>query len=121
MARILVVEDEPAVRKLVANMLEFYGHCVCEAEHGQAALDIMDEEDVDLVLSDLRMPVMDGGVLLSVLRARGDHMPFVLMSGHHPALDQCPVVTADDFVAKPFSLKVLRSVIERALTGQAVA
>ena len=82
---------------------------------------MLNEAEVDLVLSDLRMPVMDGGVLLSVLRARGDHMPFVLMSGHRPAMDQFPVVTADDFVAKPFTLRGLRAVIERALAEQAMA
>ena len=69
--RILVVDDERAIRFSLAELLESDGHEVREAEHAPAALAALDEAPADLVLSDLTMPAMDGLALLEEVRADG--------------------------------------------------
>jgi CheY-like chemotaxis protein len=68
--RILVVDDERAIRFSLAELLEAEGHEVREAEHAPAALAMLEDDPADLVLSDLSMPAMDGMQLLEEVRAR---------------------------------------------------
>jgi DNA-binding NtrC family response regulator len=79
---ILVVDDEPAIRFSLAELLESDGHAVRQAEHAPAAMALLEEEGADLVLSDLSMPAMDGMALLEEVRARHPASLFVLMTAH---------------------------------------
>jgi PAS domain S-box-containing protein len=86
---ILLVEDDATVRRGVAEILATFNYRVVQAAHGRAALDLLEGEtppDVDLVLSDLIMPVMGGEDLLRALRARSADLPVLMLSGH--ALDK---------------------------------
>lgn len=121
MARILVVEDDATVRNLVMRLLTVSGHQAYEAENGSVALDVIEDVEIDLILSDLCMPVMDGVHLLSSLRAQGDQTPFVAMSGQSWDASRFATFSVDDFIAKPFMLKDLVDVLDRTLAGKATA
>jgi len=80
-ATILLVEDEPVLREIIAAWFERFAGRVLTAANGPEALDILAANSPDLVVSDVRMPVMDGVTLLKKLRARGDQPPVILISG----------------------------------------
>ena len=116
---VLLVEDEIAVRNTARRVLERHGYHVLEARHGADALMLWDERDgtIDVVLTDLRMPEMGGGELLTQLRARRPTLPAVLMSGYVQAplpadrVPGPPVRTLD----KPFTPEQLLQAVRRAL------
>jgi hypothetical protein len=85
--RILIVDDEPAIRFSLAELLESEGHQVTVAEHAPAALAAPDGQAADLVISDLSMPAMDGMQLLEEVRARHPHT-FFGRSGRSPLGDR---------------------------------
>ena len=100
--RILVADDEILVRQLVRAALEGPALAVDEAADGVAALGLFDEGAYDLVISDMRMPRLDGLGLLAAVRRRSPEQPFMLISA---AFDRPPqprdgVV----FMGKPFEL-----------------
>jgi len=90
---ILVVEDNEIMRTALVEMLEFLNYRVQEAANGHEALAILEEKlgAIDLVLSDLVMPEMGGQYLLQAMRARGLHLPFVVLSGHPLTNEMQPI------------------------------
>src|SRR5918998_2547141 len=108
---VLVVEDEPAIREVVADLLKDEGYTVRQASDGLQAIDEMEVDDVDLVLSDVRMPRLDGPSLARRLRGRGHAVPVVLMSAVEVEVD-LPGVR---FLPKPFDRDHLLHVIGSAL------
>lgn len=104
MAHILVVDDDANIRGIVGRFLERH-YDVSFAENGQQALEELKVSDFDLVISDMRMPVMDGDILLEQMRHQGLEMPFLAMSGH--VLAEGVSLMADGFIAKPFMLSEL--------------
>ncbi|MFN8590370.1 MAG: response regulator [Thermomicrobiales bacterium] len=111
LATVLVVDDEPAVREVVASLLEEEGYAVRRARDGLQALEAMNESTIDLVVSDVSMPVLDGPTLVREMRCRGYVGPVVLMSAVYADVD-LPGVR---FVPKPFDLDHLLAAVERAL------
>jgi len=113
---ILIVEDEPAVRQLFAMALSRAGYKVLEARNGQEAMKVFDEHSgaIDLLLTDMRMPYMNGADLTKQLRAQKDDLKMICMSGYSVA----DGTVARDFLTKPFSrdemLKKVREVLDRA-------
>ncbi len=120
--KILVVEDEPAVRNLVRRMLVRYGYEVCVAEDGRQALAIWDEDDgtsIDLVVSDVVMPNMSGPQFLEELRQRHVPPPFLFMSGYaHDAVDELSRDRENDFIEKPFSPRGLATKVRSVLDAK---
>jgi CheY-like chemotaxis protein len=108
---VLVVEDEPAIREVVADLLQDEGYEVRQASDGLQAIDELEVDDVDLVLSDVRMPRLDGPSLARRLRRRGRAVPVVLMSAVNVEVD----VPGVRFVPKPFDRDHLLHVIGSAL------
>jgi two-component system, OmpR family, response regulator MprA len=108
---VLVVEDEPAVREVVVDLLQDEGYAVRQASDGLQAIDELEVDDVDLVLSDVRMPRLDGPSLARRLRGRGRAVPVVLMSAVDVEVD-LPGVR---FLPKPFDRDHLLHVIDSAL------
>jgi DNA-binding response OmpR family regulator len=108
---LLVVEDDPPVRRLLAEVLTRAGYAVRTADDGLAALAAVEVEPPDLVLTDLVMPRLDGVGLLARLRAAGQRVPVVLIS----AYDDLAAAVAAPFVAKPFAQRDLLAAIEREL------
>jgi CheY-like chemotaxis protein len=119
MARILIAEDEEAIRALVARALLESGHDVVATADGGAALDALSRAHgrFDLLLTDIRMPVMDG-IALALATAR-DHPDVVilLMSGYADQRERAHGLDAlvHDVIAKPFSLAQIQGVVKEAL------
>src|SRR3954467_10387217 len=111
---ILLVEDEPAVRQLFAQALGRAGYRVFEARNGQEAVKVFDKHgpDIDLLLTDMRMPYMGGAELAQKLRERSQTLKLLCVSGYPggAALD----LTAD-FLAKPFSRDDLLAKVREVL------
>ncbi len=119
MARILLAEDDESVRAFVHRALQLDGHDVTATEDGAEAFEVLADPaaDFDLLLSDIKMPVMDGIALaLSVARDRPE-LPILLMTGYADqrerahGLDQI----VRDVVAKPFTLADIRRAVGAAL------
>jgi two-component system, cell cycle sensor histidine kinase and response regulator CckA len=113
---VLLVEDEPAVRQLFAQALIRAGYKVHEARNGAEALKLFDQhgDEIDLLLTDLRMPYMGGIELAQALRARRKTLKLICVSGY-PGNTETDI--ASDFLAKPFSredlLAKVREVLDR--------
>jgi len=115
---VLIVEDDQHLRVVIRMILEQAGYEISEARHGAAALEMLEVEMPDLVLADMRMPVMTGAELMARLRSnpRTASIPIVLLSG----LPAEPEVSrlANAVVAKPFEPADLLSAIRRSLDGE---
>lgn len=113
--KILVVEDNPNMSSLLADMLEVFAIESVRATDGLDALQKVEEENVGLVITDMRMPKMSGTELLSALKDSHPDLPVVLISGF--ALgdeeDQAAAERADGFLAKPFRMRDIKEVLER--------
>ena len=118
--RILVIDDEPPIRKLLRMGLGSQGYHVLEAADGQSSLDLLAREKVDIVILDLGLPDMKGHELLRMIRERDENLPVVVLSsrgdeaGKVEALD----LGADDYVTKPFGMSELLARIRAALRHQ---
>ncbi|MBA5778588.1 response regulator [Stappia sp. F7233] len=121
MARILLAEDDEAVRSFVKRALELDSHEVVAAEDGAAAAEVLAREKAgfDLMLSDIKMPVMDG-IALALVAAR-DHpaMPILLMTGFADQRERASGLEAliHDVITKPFSLAEIRRAVSDAILG----
>ena len=117
MARILVAEDENAVREFVRRALVHHGHEVTVANDGAEALAMLAQSPVDLVLADIRMPVMDGVAL--ALKAARDYpdVTIMLMTGHASERDRAHDLRTlvEDIVLKPFSMAEICNKVDAAL------
>ncbi|MCC4114600.1 response regulator [Aromatoleum toluclasticum] len=104
-ARILLVEDNPANLELVSYLLEAYGHSVLIAEDGRQGLELARREHPELILSDLRMPVMDGFEMLRHIRADAtlNAVPVIAVTAFSMSGDQTRVMLAgfDGYISKP--------------------
>lgn len=112
--RVLVIDDEPDIRATVSAMLEIEGYDVDEAANGADALHAIEAHPPDLILLDMRMPVLDGWGFASELRRRGHRTPIVVMTAARDAAHWAAEVAAAAFVAKPFGLDDLITAVERA-------
>jgi two-component system OmpR family response regulator len=108
-ARILVVDDEPGVRDMICDTLRLSGYEPFEANDGFLALKWLRENSVDLVITDINMPNMDGYELLERMRAIGDETPALMLTarGERGDVTRGLRVGADDYVTKPFGLEEL--------------
>ena len=79
MFQILIVEDDKELSQLFQNVLEKNGYQVKSASDGALALEILDKEYIDLIISDIMMPVMDGYELVSELRSAGYQIPVLMI------------------------------------------
>jgi len=118
-ARILVVDDDPFNRRLLVHALNREGHETIEAADGDEALRLMQDEDPDVVLLDIAMPVLDG---FGVLAAMKDlpalaGIPVVVISGieEQDAIVRCIEMGADDFLPKPADITILRARVNAGL------
>jgi CheY-like chemotaxis protein len=120
MALILVVEDEAEIRALLADTLSLNGHEVDTASDGEQALLLFDQRRYDLIVSDLRMPALDGPGLYQALRARyGAAIPRVIFMTAYPGKTEFARFLADTgepVLIKPFSpaqiLELTQEVLE---------
>jgi CheY-like chemotaxis protein len=121
-ARILIAEDDEAVRELVVRALGEDGHKITATADGAQALDALQSHDggFDLLLADVKMPVMDGVALaLAAGRERPD-MPIMLMTGYADQRERAHGLDAlvHDVIAKPFSIEQIRTAVREALIAR---
>ena len=104
MFHILVVDDDRNTRRLLRAVLEEARYEVSEAENGEQALERMDEQQIDLVILDVMMPVMDGYEFVRTLREAGSELPVLMVSAKQLPEDkkQGFLAGTDDYITKPF-------------------
>jgi CheY-like chemotaxis protein len=121
MARILIAEDEEGIRSLVARALSMDGHSVMTANDGAEALELLARERgaFELLLTDIRMPVMDG-IALALTAARDHpHVAILLMTGFADQRERAHGLDTliHDVIAKPFTLADIRVAVNEALAA----
>lgn len=123
MARILIAEDDEGLRSLVARALSQDGHAVVTANDGAEALDLLTRAQgaFELLLTDIRMPIMDG-IALALAAARDHpHVAILLMTGFADQRERAFGLDAliHDVIAKPFSLATIRNAVRDAIIAAA--
>ncbi len=115
--RILVVDDEAKMRRLLELSLKHMGHEVVQAGDGRAGLAAFDDGPFDLVLTDLRMPRMDGLALLRALRERGAEVPVIVLTafGSIESAVEAMKLGALDYIIRPFEMETVELAVTRAL------
>jgi len=115
--QILIVDDEANVRKVLGAMLEQAGYLSLRADSAEQALELLRSQDPDLVLTDLRMPGMDGISLLTRVRQEFPEIPVVLLTAHGSVETAVDAMKrgAHDFLTKPFEKSHVLQVVEGAL------
>lgn len=116
MAKVLVIDDDPKVRSVVARFVELEGHTVVQAENGKEAIDQLQGDPADLVISDIFMPEMDGLEVLIQLREHFPDAKLVAMSGGGAiaashVLKTAKVLGAVAVLEKPFDLEDIRELL----------
>jgi two-component system cell cycle sensor histidine kinase/response regulator CckA len=118
---VLLVEDEDGLRALNARGLSSRGYTVLQAANGVEAIEILDKHggNIDLVVSDVVMPEMDGPTLLKELRRRDPDIKYIFVSGYaeDAFAKSLPEGPAPDFLAKPFTLKQLVAAVKQTMAG----
>jgi two-component system, OmpR family, phosphate regulon sensor histidine kinase PhoR len=114
--RVLVVDDEKAIRDGCLRVLNSRGYEGVCAENGQAALDVLAAGSFDVLLLDLKMPVMSGEEVLGIVRTRYPEIPVVIITGHGTVdtAVECMKNGAYDFVTKPFQVAPFLMIVRRA-------
>jgi two-component system, OmpR family, KDP operon response regulator KdpE len=117
--RVLVIDDEPPIRKLLRMTLSAHGYAVLEAPNGKTALELM-AQTPELIILDLGLPDVQGLDLLRMLRARNEQVPIVVLSsrGDEAAKVAALDLGADDYVTKPFGTDELLARMRAALRHQ---
>lgn len=117
--KILVIDDEPPIRKLLRMGLSTQGYDILDAPNGKTALELLDNKP-DLVILDLGLPDIQGHDLLRMIRARNESVPIVVLSsrGDEAGKVQALDLGADDYVTKPFGMDELLARIRAALRHQ---
>jgi len=120
MSRVLVVDDEAGIRGMLEVVLRRDGHEVLSASDGSEALAIIDQQSIDLLVTDLRMDGMDGLALLGALRERKSELFTIVMTAFADwdTAVQAMRMGAYNFVAKPFDNQALRTQVQRALDAR---
>jgi two-component system response regulator ResD len=115
--KILVVDDESRIRKIIRDFLVREGYVVCEAEDGEVALDIFcSNNDIDLIIMDVMMPKMDGWQLCKEVR-KLSKVPILMLTAKSEEQDELKgfELGVDEYISKPFSPKILTARVNALL------
>lgn len=116
--KVLIIEDEPIIRQAIADFLEDCDYRVIQAEHGRRGIELFHQHSPDVVLTDLRMPIMGGREVLAVLNEEYSETPVIVVSGVGDIRDAIDAVHlgAWDYIIKPVQdLEIILHAIERCL------
>ncbi|HCB41948.1 MAG TPA: sigma-54-dependent Fis family transcriptional regulator, partial [Pseudomonas sp.] len=119
-SRILLVEDDDALREALADTLMLGGYDYLEAASAEAALKLLEQESVSMVVSDVNMPGMDGHALLRTLRSHYPQLPVLLMTAYGTVQQAVTAMRdgAADYLVKPFAPKALLELIGQHALGK---
>ena len=112
---ILIIDDDPAIRATVAEILVSEGYSVATAINGADGLRSLEQIDPALVLLDMRMPILDGWGFARALQARGIQVPILVMTAAQDARRWAREINAEGYVAKPFDLLDLLDAVGRCV------
>jgi len=120
---ILIVDDEEGLREGLSKLLEGEGYAVIAAETGEEALQILQQSHIDLVLTDMRMPGMDGIELLKKIRERHGELGVIILTGYGQIESYIEAMNfgAIEYVSKPFKVNELKFIVNKVLSDSAVA
>jgi two-component system, NtrC family, response regulator AtoC len=120
---VLVAEDETNLRKVIAALLKRRGYQVTAVADGSAALESLEQRDYSVVITDLRMPQVDGMTLLKTLAERGADVPVIMITAHGTVDTAVEALKAGafDFITKPFDQEVLVAVVAKAARTRALS
>lgn len=119
--RILLADDEKKIRRLISDYLKTQNYEIIEAENGREALDKFEENNIDLAILDVMMPILDGWTVLREIRNVSD-IPIIMLTARSEEYDELFGLDlgADDYVTKPFSPKILvarvKALLNRSLS-----
>ena len=120
--KIMVIDDEPLVLKSIGKLLEIEGYFVTTSENGKEALKIIEQEEIDLVISDIRMPHMNGVETINVMIERckekkKESPPFIFITGYADEMVNQKARDLDpaDFIHKPFNQIDFINSVKKAL------
>jgi len=118
--RILVVDDDGDIRKVIANLLRFMGFDVALAGNGIEALAVFVENSFDLVVTDLQMPAMDGSQLAQLVKERSPNTPVIMLTGsdRETVWKKVKTGSVDSVIFKPFKLKDFQSTVQGTLASR---
>lgn len=107
--KILLVEDDDALRFIVKDNLEQYNYIVEVAENGEIALELFNKNSFDLILLDVMLPKIDGFQVAQTIRKTNDHVPIIFLTARSMTEDRITGLTlgGDDYIPKPFSMEEL--------------
>lgn len=119
MAKILIVDDDPDILIVIRRLLETDGHEGVMAEDGMKALELIKLDSFDLVISDLRMPSMDGIALLREIRVLKPSLPVILVTAYASSetARESVKLGASAYIFKPFKVKELQDTVKLVLDG----
>lgn len=119
-AHVLVIDDDPDMRDVVSQALEAFGYRVTTAAHGVEGLAVLEHGLPDLILLDMRMPVMDGWTFAAEFRRRHDsQVPIVVCTAAEDTARRAREVGAVGALSKPFELDDLLRLVEMHAAGHA--
>jgi two-component system, NtrC family, response regulator AtoC len=118
--KILVVDDEDKMRRVLEIMLQRMGYQIIVAENGEQAFEQCQLDSYDLVISDLRMPGIDGAALLERLRSSGNSVPFIIVTAHGSIESAVAAMKkgASDYILRPFDIDTLKLSIDRVFAAE---
>jgi signal transduction histidine kinase/ActR/RegA family two-component response regulator len=121
--RVLLAEDNPTTQSLISILMQQMGLDLAIVDNGQAAIDYLADNQVDLILMDCQMPILDGFKATTRLRAQGVTTPVIALTAYARSEDeaQCLDVGMNDFLSKPFRQNDLREVLLRWLGAEALS
>jgi DNA-binding response OmpR family regulator len=106
--RVLLVDDDPDIRNLIAYALSDEGYQVDEAADGLAALEIADRRRPDIIILDMKMPRMDGWQFARLYRERYDQQaPIIVVTAAYDVADRAADINSESYLSKPFDLATL--------------
>ncbi|MBD3233017.1 MAG: response regulator [candidate division Zixibacteria bacterium] len=117
--KVLVVDDDDKLRSMLMEALRTYGYNPKGAKDGNEALNVLESEEFDMVISDIRMPEMDGITLMQEIKERNPKTPVVIITGYAQAYTRQKVFEAgaDGFISKPFRLRQMEEILRNFLGG----
>jgi len=119
---ILIVDDEEGLREGLGRILEDEGYAVLAAENGEQALEILQHAHIDLVLTDMRMPGMDGIELLKKIHERHGNIGVIILTGYGQIETYIEAMNfgAIEYVSKPFKVNELKFIVNKVLNESIV-
>ena len=120
MSNILIVDDEQSYRQLLTLVFESDGHSIRTASNGREAVDLVKTEAPDVIVSDVRMPDIDGIEMLRAVRETHSDLGVVFMTAHASveSAREAFKLGADDFITKPFDVEELKLIVKKTLEKQ---